>query len=437
MIPGSNTNKPNPNLFKGEKPTELLPETYYAYLDTVEQIDNEFYIQFDCVVKKVVDETQISSEALMDLPSIIISTKGSVSEIKSLFNYGSLYQLESQWMVIKTQFNKSDSKLSQNLYFNFQEVRSENSLSYNLESIRLFRDLSTEEQAKVRELERATILEESPAEEITEFFNEAERRLSNLSHVNVYNVGQGNCVGLVTSENQPLLYFDVGGGYKRNAHTYPAVFKLCNTRNPPVILSHWDQDHYQTAVLDTEEEIFNSKWLVPFQKIGITAKHIAYALQQRNNLLCWNSELLPRYDFNNFSIVKCFGDPKYKNSSGLALFVNQRDGNHILLPGDAKFAKIPDCSNERFTGLVVSHHGSSGEINGMPNSNLPAMTVYSFGINNHENHPTEKAKKAYSNKGWVNKTETVNGSIAMTSNLADLNPPCGSINCTLNVIQHY
>ena len=65
----------NPNLFKGEKPSELLPETYYAYLDTIEQIDNEFHIQFDCVVKKVIDETQISSETLMDLPSIIISTK--------------------------------------------------------------------------------------------------------------------------------------------------------------------------------------------------------------------------------------------------------------------------------------------------------------------------------------------------------------------------
>jgi len=433
----SNTNQPNPNLFKGEKPTELLPETYYAYLDSVEQIDNKFHIQFDCVVKKDVESDEISTESLMNLPSIIINSKGSASEIKSLFNYGNLYQLESQWMEITTQFDKIGPNLTQSLYFNFQEVRNENSLPYNLKSIRLFRDLSPDEQAKVRELERATILEESPAKEITEFLNEAEQRLNNLSHVNVYNVGQGNCIGLVNSENQPLLYFDVGGGYGRNAVTYPIGFKLCNTFNPPVILSHWDQDHYQTAVLDLEEEIFYSKWLVPFQKIGKTAKHIAYRLQQKNNLICWNESSYPRMDYTNFSIVKCSGPTNKKNSSGLALFVKKRDENHILLPGDAIFSMIPNCSNENFTGLVVSHHGSSGEINGMPSANLRAMIVYSYGKNNYEGHPTERAKKAYYNKDWKNRKNTVNGSIAMTTNLLNLHPPCGGGMCTLNIVQYF
>ena len=173
------------------------------------------------------------------------------------------------------------------------------------------------------------------------------------------------------------------------------------------------------------------------QKIGKTAKQIAYNLQQRHNLVCWNESLNERIDFRNFTIVKCSGDSKYKNSSGLALFVKQRDENHILLPGDAKFAKIPDCSDERFTGLVVSHHGSSGEISGMPNANLPAMTVYSYGQNNHEGHPTERAKKAYYNKDWKNRKNTVNGSIAMTTNLFDLQPECGGRGCTLTVIQQY
>lgn len=453
LLLGSNTNQPNPNLFKGEKPTELLPETYYAYLDTIEQIDNEYHIQFDCIVKKDVDRDQMSTESLMNLPSIIINTKGSVSEIKSLFKYGNLYQLESQWMVIKTQFNKTDSGISQNLYFNFQEVRSKNQLSYNLESVRLFRDLSPAEQAKVRELERATILEESPVEDINEFLKNAEQRLNNISHVNVYNVGQGNCIGLVDSTNRPLLYFDVGGGFNANADTYPPNFKLCNTDNPPVILSHWDQDHYQTAVLDLDENILNSKWFVPIQKIGKTAKHIAYALQQRQNLICWNKSLPQRLDFSSFTIVKCTGDLKNKNHSGLALFVGQENDNHILLPGDSKFSKIPDCLSEHFTGLVASHHGAYGEIKGLPDANFPGMLVYSYGlhpdgsINSHK-HPHEPAKTAYMNKGWCDVRETINGNIAMTkkSNMFSLYPPCHAYKrlkisridiCTLKVRQYY
>ena len=72
MIPESSKSNPNPDLFKGERPNELFPETYYAYLDSVEQINNEFHIHFDCVVKKDVDKDQISTESLMNLPSIII-----------------------------------------------------------------------------------------------------------------------------------------------------------------------------------------------------------------------------------------------------------------------------------------------------------------------------------------------------------------------------
>jgi len=438
-----NTNQPNPVLFKGERPTELKPETYYAYLDSVEQIDHEFHIQFDCVVKNVVDDIQISTESLVELPSIIIKTKGAVDRIRDLFDNRNLYQQESKWMIIKTQFNKSESYITQSLYFNFQEVRVESSLIYNLESIRLFSDLNSVERSKIRELEKATTLEKSNEKEVISFLQSVDDRLQNqFSHVNVYKVGQGNCIGLVNSANRPLLYYDVGGGFNANADTYPPNFKLCNTNNPPVILSHWDQDHYQTAVLDQEEKIFNSKWLAPIQKIGPTARHIAFALERRQNLICWNESLPQRLDFTNFTIVKCTGNSKNKNSSGLALFVNQQDNNHILLPGDAKFEKIPDCSIEQFTGLVASHHGAYGEIKGLPVANFPGMLVYSYGlhpdgsINSHK-HPHEPAKTAYMNKGWCDVRETIKGSIAMSTNLLDLQPECGGRGCTLIVEQQY
>lgn len=431
----------NPDLFKGEMPNDIKPETYYAYLDSVEQVDNEVYIQFDCVVKAIADDMQISMETLSDLPSIIIETKGASEEIKKLFNYGNLYQLESQWMVITTKFNKQGPNLNQNIYFNFQEIRSENQLSYNLESVRLFRDLDPVEKVKIETLIKATTIEESPEEEVSAFLKDAEQLLSNLSHVNVYNVGQGNCIGLVDSENLPLLYFDVGGGFGANADTYPMNFKLCTTLQPPVILSHWDQDHIQSAVFDTT--LLNSKWLVPFQKnIKPTAMKIANELIKKKNLICWGQNFSRRIDLNNISIVKCTGNLNNKNHSGLALFVQQEDENLILLPGDAIYKKIPDISVENFTGIVASHHGAFGEIKGLPVANLPGMLVYSYGlhpdgsINSHK-HPHPSARNAYYNRGWCDVRETTRGNIAMTTNLLNPQPPCGGGNCTLKVLQHF
>ena len=441
MILGAKNNQPNPDLFKGEKPNDLEAETYYAYLDSVEQVDNEVYIQFDCVVKAIADNMQISTETLSDLPSIIIETKGTSEDFKKLFNYGNLYQLESQWMVITTQFNKQGTNLNQNLYFNFQEIRSEYQLSYNLESIRLFRDLDPIEKTKIETLIKATTIEESPEEEVSAFFKKAEQLLLNLSHVNVYNVGQGNCIGLVSANNEPLLYFDVGGGINANTDTYPSDFKLCSRHTPPVILSHWDMDHLQTAVYDSS--ILESKWLVPFQNnIKPSAMKIANELKRKDNLICWGSNFPQIKILNHITVVKCTGNLNNKNSSGLALFVSQNDGNLILLPGDAKFEKIPNLLNQSFTGLVASHHGAKGVIDMMPIANYLGMLVYSYGlhpdgrINSHK-HPHPSARNAYYNKGWCDVKETINGNIAMTTNLSDLQPPCGGGLCTLNVVQYF
>src|SRR5579871_3626379 len=64
----------------------------------------------------------------------------------------------------------------------------------------------------------------------------------------VYDVGQGNCNAILGGNHfthHPILYFDMGGGVLNNAHTYPnALGSLCGFMHPPVVLSHWDWDHW-------------------------------------------------------------------------------------------------------------------------------------------------------------------------------------------------
>jgi hypothetical protein len=44
------------------------------------------------------------------------------------------------------------------------------------------------------------------------------------------------------------MYADLGGGVIGHATSFPADFKrLCLTRSPTIVLSHWDWDHWSSA----------------------------------------------------------------------------------------------------------------------------------------------------------------------------------------------
>lgn len=426
----TNQPKANPKLFKGEAPSELSGETYYAYLDSIEQIDGKVFIRFDCVIKKLADKITISPENINELPSIIIEISGDKDVIQSRFNNNNLYFNESSWLVITTKIQETRLNIDQ--YFNFIRVGvQEININYDLESVVFPKYLDAASKAKIDELIRLTTIEESEIHEVEDFV--ANLPIKYLKYVNVYNVGQRNCTALVNTSNLPLVYFDVGGGKS----DYPSNFKLCTTNKPPVILSHWDMDHIQTAVYDTR--ILDSKWLVPKQSaLSLTASKIAYELIRRGNLICWNDDIQSPLNFADHQIVKCNGLPHNKNNSGLALIINYGKNEYVLLPGDATFEKIPYNPQMKFIGLVASHHGSKGAIKGMPSGNLPAMLVYSYGQNTH-GHPNESAKHSYSNHYWREGLETPKGNIAMTTGLSCFQPPCfpRRSSCSLTISQQF
>ncbi len=423
--------KLNPDLFKDEPLPELKGETYYAYLESVEQIDSIIHLKFDCLNANKANNTQINKESILQFPSIKIEISGNKEVIRAKMNYTVLYLLESSWMLITTKIQQSN--LTVNQYFNFQTLNIDNVGGlYDIESVTLFRDLTAEFKAKVKEIISATTIEESPEEEVRSFFDELE--LDGFDHVNVYNVGQGNCTALVTVLNNPLLYFDVGGGSNGCIRTYPAGFRVCHTDLKPVILSHWDDDHIISAYFDPN--LLHHKWLAPVQgNLSNTAMHIAQFLINNGRLIRWNHNI-PYIDFSGNRIIKCNGSTRYKNSSGLALYVQYQPGDYVILPGDATYTKIPNKPTGNFIGLVASHHGSRGSMHGMPTATLPGMIAYSAGNQTRPLHPHPVAVRSYTRHGWNNSRLTINGSIKMRKNRGRMSVPCKN-KCTLAPIQHY
>ncbi len=429
----------NPELFKEEAPKELAAKIYYAYVDSIEKIDGVTYLRLDCIVKNKIDTMDISKESIVGLPSIVLDISGSHNFINDLFKISgvySIYNYESNWVVISTSLKQG--KIIINEFFNFVHVGEQSpSDFYSIDSITKNEELDQQSKLKINQIIKATTLEESNNDEIKIFIER--NPLNDFAHVNVYNVGQGNCNALVDSSNLPLLYFDVGGGSGANKSTYPANFKLCHSNNPQVILSHWDLDHIVMAVSDPM--LLRTKWLVPVQSsLSNTAIQIARALQRNNNLICWNSSLGSLLQFGNHYIAKCYARINNKNSSGLCLYVNYKMKDYVLLSGDATFRYVPPLSfKHNLIGLVASHHGAKSGIRGMPVANFPRMLVYSFGRDNTHRHAHYIARNEYNRQGWGNGLETQNGSIAITSGLINLNPPCGDSlgGCSLSVTQQF
>lgn len=428
--------KVNPELFKQEAPKELAPRTYYAYLDSIDRAYGYTSLRFDCVLKNDADRFQISSESIIGLPSIVLEVKGTNHIIDDLFKISgwfTIYNFESNWMVIETSIRKANFTTFE--YFNFTQVGDQQiSDNYTINNIQFENELDSLSSAKIQQLKKATQLFESPKEDILAFINEI--KLDSFSHVNVYNVGQGNCNALVNSENIPLLYFDVGGGAGANSFTFPANFRLCHSLDPSVILSHWDLDHIINAVYDTR--LLNTKWLVPVQhSISNTAIQIATALLRRGNLICWNSTLGNELSFFNNFIAKCSARRTNKNSSGLALFVDYADNQYALLPGDATFKYIPNVNSRKLIGMVASHHGAKSSIHGMPPSCEGAMLAYSYGENNTHKHAHRDARRSYIRNNWGVGLDTKNGNIGLVRHPGLILTPCNGKDCTLQITQHF
>lgn len=221
-------------------------------------------------------------------------------------------------------------------------------------------------------------------------------------------VGQGSAHALMCECGFPVLYSDVGCGVYRNARTRPGTVRFCLCNDPPVVLSHWDADHWSGARQDTE--LLKKRWVAPRQ--SITTVHTTFA----NDILRAGGSIhvvangAPPRSWNNGSqtlhLSRATGSKR--NGTGLVLSVEDRNhGTSWLLPGDAGYADLGTALPPSACAVAVPHHGAS-----MPAKHVPpvpaqgyARALYSFGPDNKHGrtnvtHPVQSTVDAHTAANW-------------------------------------
>lgn len=217
--------------------------------------------------------------------------------------------------------------------------------------------------------------------------------------VAAFDVGQGAANALIGSFGTPILYYDFGGGIMGNEATFPSQLqRFCFTSTPPVVLSHWDWDHWSSAARDSR--VLDRHWVVPRQVIDRPV-HLQFAadLAQRGNLLIWPKTLASRR-FGPVELELCTGSTR--NDSGLALWVTTPTKDVALLSGDARYGAVPSLRARSPNAIVVPHHGAKcakTKVPVPPNSHIDRLVI-SVGEGNTHGHPTQQCTSAHAAAGW-------------------------------------
>ena len=155
-------------------------------------------------------------------------------------------------------------------------------------------------------------------------------------------VGQGTAVGLADANQDIQLYFDLGGGVYRNAKTRPTPLRFCWRCDAPIVLSHWDSDHWAGGITDKAAQ--SRTWIAPRQ--SMTTKHIAFAnnvLRSGGKLRIWGASpasiSVSLGLTQTLELRRCTGPASSRNGSGIVAVV-ENGGDQWLLTGDAGYHEI-------------------------------------------------------------------------------------------------
>ncbi|MET0115992.1 MAG: hypothetical protein ABW090_01075 [Sedimenticola sp.] len=228
-----------------------------------------------------------------------------------------------------------------------------------------------------------------------------------LNGVRVFDVGQGDCIGLLDQNDDVFCYIDYGGcnDHPDNASSVPnaTAKRLPVQRNGQyvaIILTHWDKDHFWSAN-KKNPDAQDCEWLVPRQNASPQAVLFAGKLW---NAKCWPESILDtlvRYTVGHdhtIEIRKCGRHRPHvtkedRNHTGLAITLSVDDGTEraMILPGDCAYDRIPHFPTAPLKAIVAFHHGANRHWNSRTKKAITLMTsdnemTYSFGKNSYK-HP--------------------------------------------------
>ena len=235
-----------------------------------------------------------------------------------------------------------------------------------------------------------------------------------IKGVRVFDVGQGDCIGLRDQNDDVCGYVDYGGNEYHPDNNNPSYTAArlpvqSGSHHVPVILTHWDKDHYWSAN-KKNPAAQQCEWLAPRQWVSPQAARFAAKLA---NAKCWPEALrdkavsFPIGANDEVSIRKCAAfsatvQKEDRNHSGLAVTITRKPpgeaATHMLLPGDCAFDRIPSLpANLSLRAIVAYHHGAStdwcaGTEQALANACKSHDMVYSYGTHspgyvNHYGHP--------------------------------------------------
>jgi hypothetical protein len=220
--------------------------------------------------------------------------------------------------------------------------------------------------------------------------------------VAVFDVGQGASQALMYEECghfSPMLYVDVGGGVLQNLSTFPKNFKGFCPHDVPIILSHWDWDHWSSVC--RFPNLLDSDWIAPLPPPKPIQQSLSWILQGLGRLSLWVPGMPPKYRTKSMLLELCTG--KTTNDSGIAvtLFGGAWGTKRCLLPGDAGYRYIPSVvANERFNALSITHHGGRLHSKQIPIPKRGARAMCSVGSGNSYKHPFWETIDAHHDGGW-------------------------------------
>jgi len=406
-----------------------LAETYFAFSDAVESVGRTTFVRFDALRSSEHDllvRYRSFEEAERDLHPRLVEFSVALGGAKAFPGLGGRRIETDRWY----QLTLGDDGVPASVY---DDPGADEPEATFVEDIAFLDGRS--DPAKT--LSRLVSLNSVPDAAVTSI----EAAFSGLptdepTHLAVYNVGQGSCAAVCTADNVPIAYVDFGGGVTRNAKTYPASLRFCFTQEPPVVLSHWDLDHWVSG--KKHPNALDLTWIAPRQKMGASHLKFATELQRRGKLLIWPTGLATATTGHGtlFKLQK----HRDRNYSGLVVVAEVGSPSakvRVLCPGDAPYHRLPTAAVSGLSGLVATHHGGLYRADSPPApASTPGAIAYSFGTGNSYKHPHKLAVSRHASGGWTRRRDTPNGHTALPAlPTLPLAPACGGIQCSLAIQQ--
>ena len=220
-----------------------------------------------------------------------------------------------------------------------------------------------------------------------------------LSTIDVYKLGNGNCVYAQGMNSNVSFFYDIGFNYRHRpkkiasgvTYSYIDTMKKIYAKKPSfLILSHWDMDHIAGSAA-AGKAIFDKDWFAPdCYDACVDAQRLAKYLDLKGHLFLANrrpgtgplpgrligqidvlnshvsSTILATYRFYMGKKAPC--DSSRRNCEGIVIeYTDRVTGKVVLMMGDVNYASFnaartanmdPLFANTQIEYLIAPHHGS-------------------------------------------------------------------------------